>query len=114
MRPISLTIAILTPLTHPISSQSAPNEITVTSQFEIDEYAEHACKILADPKILYVLVRSKTASDVPKVVAVASLVKRMRYKGGAHDEELHQYAKYSEDDQGGKGPKVIKLDEPSG
>ncbi len=79
--------------------------------FEVEEYADYACSVLKDPKMLYIVVRSKTTAEVPKVVAVASLVKRMRYKGGAHDEELHQYAKYEEAKSA--GPRVIKLDGPS-
>ncbi|KAG8898001.1 hypothetical protein FRB99_007726 [Tulasnella sp. 403] len=95
-----------------IREKSAPNEVIVSSMFEIEEYAEYACGLLQDDKMLYIVVRSKTAAEVPKVVAIASMVKRMRYKGGAHDEELHQYAKY-EEEEAKKGPRVIKLDQPA-
>ena len=45
---------------------------------------------------------------------VAEAAKRMHYKSGGHDEELHQYVKWEDVDMKHKGPKVIKLDEPEG
>ncbi|KAG8951867.1 hypothetical protein FRC04_005559 [Tulasnella sp. 424] len=95
-----------------IREKAAPNEVIVTNMFEVEEYAQYAANLLKDDKMLFIVVRSKTALEVPKVVAVASLVKRLRYKGGAHDEELHQYAKYEEAAEK-KGPRVINLDGPA-
>lgn len=66
-----------------------------------------------DPKLLYVVIRSQTEAEVAKVVTIASLAKRMRYKGGAHEEELHQYVKYDEVEEPSRGPKVINLDHPA-
>jgi len=95
-----------------VREKSQPNEIVVTSLFDPQEYAEYAVKLLSDPNLLYIVLRSKTETEVPKVVTVASLAKRMRYKGGAHDEELHQYVKYDDSEAPTKGPKVINLDRP--
>ncbi|KAG8854877.1 hypothetical protein FRB96_007277 [Tulasnella sp. 330] len=95
--------------------KSQPNEILVTSLFDANDYAEYAVKLLNDPNLLYIIIRSQTEEEVSKVVTIASLAKRMRYKGGAHEEELHQYVRYDEREQpGSKGPKVIKLDGPAG
>ncbi|KAG8976689.1 hypothetical protein FRB93_012799 [Tulasnella sp. JGI-2019a] len=96
--------------------KSQPNEVLVTSLFDVNDYAEYAVKLLNDPNLLYIVIRSQTEDEVSKVVTIASLAKRMRYKGGAYEEELHQYVRYDEAGAGkagsSKGPKVIKLDGP--
>jgi len=60
--------------------------------------------------MLYVVVKAQAEQQVPKVVQVAEAAKRMHYKSGGHDQELHQYVKW--EDLEHKGPKVIKLDDP--
>jgi hypothetical protein len=60
------------------------------------------------------VIKAQGEQQVPKVVQVAETAKRMHYKSGGHDEELHQYVKCEDLDLKKKGPKVIKLDEPEG
>ena len=68
--------------------------------------------ISQDESILYVVIKAHGEQQVPKVVQVAEAAKRMHYRSGRHDEELHQYVRW--EDMRSKGPKVIKLDEPDG
>lgn len=68
--------------------------------------------MLQDESILYVVIKAQGEHQVPKVVQVAEAAKRMHYKSGGHDEDLHQYVTW--EDMEHKGPKVIKLDEPEG
>ncbi|KAG8841532.1 hypothetical protein FRB96_007414 [Tulasnella sp. 330] len=86
--------------------KSQPNEILVTSLFDPNDSAEYAVEPLNDSNLLYAIIRSQTEEEVSKVVTITSLEKRVRYNGGAHEEELHQHVRYDEMEQlGSKGPK---------
>ncbi|KAG8866645.1 hypothetical protein FRB97_003822, partial [Tulasnella sp. 331] len=71
--------------------KSQPNEILVTSLFDPNDSAEYAVEPLNDSNLLYAIIRSQTEEEVSKVVTITSLEKRVRYNGGAHEEELHQH-----------------------
>lgn len=66
--------------------------------------------------MLYITVRSSSATTVPKVLQVVEQAKRLRHKSG-EDEELHQYVLYDTDTSppvganGKKAPKVINLND---
>ena len=75
--------------------------------------------------MLFIMVKSASAEQVPKVLQVVEEVKRLRHKhgqallyvGGTRlmiylglgDDELHQYVLYDTERQ--KGPRIINLDD---
>ncbi|KAF8329404.1 uncharacterized protein EI90DRAFT_3062502 [Cantharellus anzutake] len=89
------------------------NEVLVTEDAKIEEYAQHCLTLLADPALLYVIIKSHTADQVSKVVQVAQETKRLHHREVGDEEELHQYVKYgeAEDTKGKKPHRVINLDD---
>lgn len=89
--------------------QGEVNEVTVTEEGEVNDYAQHCCNLLKDDAMLFITIRSLSAADVFKVLQVVEQTKRIRHK--AEEEELHQYAVYEQEKP--KGPKRINLNDPS-
>lgn len=81
----------------------------------MSDYATHCSTLLADPDILFIILKSSTSSVVQRVVQIAEETKRLRHRASEGEEELHQYLKWNEEEgqgQGrGKGKKVIRLDD---
>ncbi|EMD38768.1 hypothetical protein CERSUDRAFT_92805 [Gelatoporia subvermispora B] len=91
------------------------NEVEVSAEGAIDDYALYAEELLQDEAMLFITVRSATAAEVPKVLRVVEETKRLRYKSGlAEEEELFQYVLYDTEKSqpARKGPRIIKLDDP--
>ncbi|EJD48273.1 hypothetical protein AURDEDRAFT_101921 [Auricularia subglabra TFB-10046 SS5] len=88
----------------------SPNEIVVTDEVDVNEYANYGCDLLQDNNLLYVVFRSGGPEEVPKVLAVAEAIKRLRHKAGI-EQDLHLYPSYDEAPR--KGPKIIRLDDPT-
>ncbi|KAH9926333.1 uncharacterized protein BXZ73DRAFT_103014 [Epithele typhae] len=88
------------------------NEVHVSEECSIEDYARYAEQLLNDGAMLLVSVRSASAAEVPKVLRVVEETKRLRHKSGiAEDVELHQYVIY-ETEQSRKGPRRINLNDP--
>ncbi|KAH7094037.1 hypothetical protein BKA62DRAFT_834410 [Auriculariales sp. MPI-PUGE-AT-0066] len=85
-----------------------PNEVLIAGDVNVNDYARYGCDLLKDDNILYIVLKSGGPDEVPKVMAVAEGVKRLRHKAGV-EENLHFYPTYNEAPV--KGPKVIKLDD---
>jgi hypothetical protein len=107
------------------------NEIIVSDEGEIMDYAQHCCTLLSvrslfppaippsntspsqmqDDNLLFITLLSKSPSEVSKVVAIASATKREMYQ--ISGDEIHQYVRYDEDDSaaGKRVKKVIRLDD---
>jgi len=93
-----------------------PNEVTVDAEGSVEDYGEYAEGLLADDAMLFITVRSASATDVPKVLQVVEHVKRLRHKRevnvGQLSEELNHYVVY--DNKPTVGLQRIKLDGPPG
>lgn len=88
------------------------NEVLVEEEGMAEDYAEYAETLLRDDAMLFVSVRSATASEVPKVLKVVEHTKRLRHKAGLDEErELYQYVVSDTDKP--KGPRRINLDDPA-
>ncbi|KAL4250494.1 hypothetical protein ABKN59_006971 [Abortiporus biennis] len=85
------------------------NEVEVSMEGTVDDYARYAEGLLKDDAMLFVTLKSASATQVPKVLAVVEQVKRIRHKAGIED-QLFQYILY--DAPSKKGPKRIVLDDP--
>ena len=112
-----------------VPSQMGPNEVLITEDIDTNDYARYGCDLLQvrgclrlcrharlttasqDRNILYIVLKSGGPENVQKVLMVAEGVKRLQHKAGV-EEMLHLYPSYNE--AAVKGPKVIKLDDPSG
>lgn len=71
-----------------------------------------------DETLLYITLRSRNTTDVPRVVQVAEATKRLWYKTSGYDEELHQYVNTGfegseSETRKGKGRRIINLNDPS-
>ncbi|KAF8817519.1 hypothetical protein BYT27DRAFT_7247391 [Phlegmacium glaucopus] len=87
------------------------NEIIISDEGNVQDYAEYCNKLLQDDAMLFITVKSAEAIQVPKVLQVVEETKRIRYKAGLSDEEeLHQYVLY-DTLEGRKGPRRINLDD---
>ncbi|KAJ3493334.1 hypothetical protein NLJ89_g11041 [Agrocybe chaxingu] len=87
------------------------NEIIVSEEGTVQDYAAYCTKMLEDDAILFISVKSAEAEQVPKVLQVVEETKRIRYKAGLSEEEqLHQYVLYDQQEQK-KGPRIINLDD---
>ncbi|KAK0497310.1 hypothetical protein EDD18DRAFT_1161552 [Armillaria luteobubalina] len=69
------------------------NELTVEEEGDITHYAQYCSNLLQDEAMLFVTVRSSSASQVPKVLQVVEETKRIRHKAGL-DDEIFQYVLY--------------------
>lgn len=88
------------------------NEIIVTEEGSVHDYATHCSTLLADPDILFIILKSSTSSVVQRVVQIAEETKRLRHRSTDGEEELHQYLKWNEEGEPiKKGKKVIRLDD---
>jgi len=64
--------------------------------------------------MLFITLRSASAQQVPKVLAVVEQTKRRRHKAGLDESEsLFQYVVYDAPSNNQKGPKRINLDDPA-
>ncbi|OCH84699.1 hypothetical protein OBBRIDRAFT_383395 [Obba rivulosa] len=91
------------------------NEVEVSAEGDIDDYARYTEELLQDEAMLFITVRSATAAEVPKVLRVVEEAKRLRHKSGlAEEQELFQYVLYDTEksQQARKGPRIINLDDP--
>ncbi|KAF8159634.1 hypothetical protein B0H34DRAFT_655404 [Crassisporium funariophilum] len=87
------------------------NEIIISDEGTIHEFAEYCNNLLKDDAMLFITVKSAEAEHVAKVLQVVEETKRIRYKAGlSEDEELHQYVLY-DTQEGKKGPRRINLDD---
>lgn len=97
-----------------IQGEGEANEIEVAMEGTIDDYAQYAEKLLQDDAMLFITLRSASAQQVPKVLAVVEQTKRRRHKAGLDENEsLFQYVVYDAPSSKQKGPKRINLDDPS-
>ncbi|KZT07374.1 uncharacterized protein LAESUDRAFT_724832 [Laetiporus sulphureus 93-53] len=94
-----------------LQGEGEANELEVTEEGSVEEYAQFAQQLLSDEAMLFVTVRSASPAEVPKVLRVVEETKRLRYKSGLDDEELHQYVSYDADKKS-KGPRRINLNDP--
>ncbi|KAI0030184.1 hypothetical protein K488DRAFT_54773 [Vararia minispora EC-137] len=69
------------------------NEVTVTEDGTVEDYAAYSARLLEDDAMLFISIRAESAPNVPRVLAVVEEAKRLRYKQGI-EEELHQYVVY--------------------
>ncbi|KAG7444414.1 uncharacterized protein BT62DRAFT_899698 [Guyanagaster necrorhizus] len=69
------------------------NELTVEEEGDIMHYAQYCSNLLQDDAMLFVTVRSSSATQVPKVLQVVEETKRIRHKIGL-DAEIFQYVLY--------------------
>ncbi|KAI0316520.1 hypothetical protein OF83DRAFT_1060194 [Amylostereum chailletii] len=85
------------------------NEVTVAEEGVVEDYAEYAAQLLEDDAMLFITVRSASAAEVPKVLAVVEETKRIRHKKGLENaQDLHQYVVYDT-----SRPTRINLDDPA-
>ncbi|KZV98779.1 hypothetical protein EXIGLDRAFT_831994 [Exidia glandulosa HHB12029] len=87
-----------------------PNEILISNDADVDDYARYGRDLLQDNNMLYVVLKSGGPEQVPKVLTVAEAIKRLRHKAGI-EETLHLYPSYDEVPR--NGPKIIRLDDPA-
>ncbi|KAG2011705.1 hypothetical protein CC2G_011793 [Coprinopsis cinerea AmutBmut pab1-1] len=86
------------------------NEVIVTDEGSVQDYAAYCNGLLEDDAMLFISVKSSSAQTVPKVLQVVEETKRIRYKAGLdEDNELHQYVLYDVEKK--KGPRRINLDD---
>ncbi|THU97777.1 hypothetical protein K435DRAFT_796259 [Dendrothele bispora CBS 962.96] len=85
------------------------NEVTVEEEGNVLDYASYCWNLLQDDAMLFVIIRSNTENEVPKVLQVLEETKRIRHRAGLED-DLHQYVVF---DTKKKGPKRINLDQPA-
>ncbi|KAK7466359.1 hypothetical protein VKT23_005086 [Stygiomarasmius scandens] len=85
------------------------NEVTVEEEGDVSDYASYCWNLLQDDAMLFVIIRSNTENEVPKVLQVLEETKRIRHRAGLED-DLHQYVVF---DTKKKGPKRINLDQPT-
>jgi hypothetical protein len=90
--------------------QGEYNEIIVSGEGDVPDYAQYCSKLLEDDAMLFITVKSAEAENVPKVLQVVEETKRIRYKAGLDEEELHQYVLYDVQ-EAKKGPRRINLDD---
>ncbi|KAI0690208.1 hypothetical protein BC835DRAFT_1365514 [Cytidiella melzeri] len=94
---------------HAALGEGESNEVEVGEEGDVEEYAEYAEHMLRDDAMLFVTIRSASATQVPKVLQVVEHTKRLRHKAGLdEDQDLFQYVIY---DTAKKGPKRINLDD---
>jgi len=84
------------------------NEVTVTEECAVADYAAYTAALLEDAALLFDTVRSAAAAQVPRVLAVVEEAKRIRHKQGIADDSLHQYVVY---DAAPRAPARINLDD---
>lgn len=70
------------------------NEITIEEEGSVEEYAQYCNTLLSDDAMLFISVKSSAAEFVPKVLHIVEETKRIRYRAGLDDDELHQYVLY--------------------
>jgi hypothetical protein len=88
--------------------ESEYNQVVVEEEGTVEDYGKFiANELLADQALLFVVIKSASPEMVPKVLSVVEQTKRIRHKEG--DDDIHQYVSYDQD--GKKGPRVIKLDD---
>lgn len=93
-----------------LQGEGEANEVEVGVEGTINDYAQYAEQLLKDDAMLFVTLRSFSAQQVPKVLAVVEQTKRLRHKSGvAETDPLFQYVVY--DTPQPKGPKRINLND---
>ncbi|TCD62376.1 hypothetical protein EIP91_006958 [Steccherinum ochraceum] len=93
-----------------LQGEGEANEVEVGVEGTINDYAQYAEQLLKDDAMLFITLRSLSAQQVPKVLAVVEQTKRLRHKSGvAETDPLFQYVVY--DTPKPKGPKRINLDD---
>ncbi|KAF8631893.1 hypothetical protein AX15_002154 [Amanita polypyramis BW_CC] len=85
------------------------NEVVVEDEGVVPDYAQYCFNLLQDDAMLFIMVKSASAEQVPKLLQVVEEAKRLRHKNGLGDDELHQYVLYDTERQ--KGPRIINLDD---
>ncbi|KAH9829983.1 uncharacterized protein C8Q71DRAFT_788121 [Rhodofomes roseus] len=93
-----------------LQGEGEANELEVSEEGAVEDYAQFAQRLLQDEAMLFITVRSASATEVPKVLRVVEETKRLRYKSGLQ-EELHQYVSYDTSNKT-KGPRRINLNDP--
>ncbi|KAH8103811.1 hypothetical protein BXZ70DRAFT_922806 [Cristinia sonorae] len=93
-----------------LQGEGEANEVEVGIEGTVDDYAKYSDGLLKDDAMLFITLRSFSAQQVPKVLAVVEQMKRIRHKAGiAETDPLFQYVVY--DTPKPKGPKRINLDD---
>ncbi|PSR82343.1 hypothetical protein PHLCEN_2v6086, partial [Hermanssonia centrifuga] len=93
-----------------LQGEGEANEIEVGLEGSADDYAQYAQRLLEGNGMEFIIIRSASASEVPKVLQVVEHTKRLRHKAGLDEEqELYQYVLYNTDKA--KGPRRINLDD---
>jgi hypothetical protein len=65
------------------AQQGDYNEVTVSEEGIVVDYAQYCLNLLQDSAMLFITVRSSAPEHVPKVLQVVEETKRLRHKAGA-------------------------------
>ncbi|KAH8086423.1 hypothetical protein HD553DRAFT_217070 [Filobasidium floriforme] len=100
-------------------SGANPNELFVRADGSTTEYSARAVSLLADPSVLFIIIKTRQAEAAQKAVEVADATKRARHRAGLDQDSrgLYQYVVEEEVKSaprvasGQQGPRVIDLND---